>query len=35
MEYKNEEILPFVTVWTDLEDIMLSGINQRKNTNSA
>ena len=32
MEYylaiKNNEILPFVTIWTDLEGIMLSEINQ-------
>ena len=34
MEYylaiKNNEILPFVTIWTDLEGIMPSEINQTK-----
>lgn len=32
MEYGSQktEILPFVTTWLDLEDIMLSGISQRK-----
>ena len=34
MEYylaiKNEEILPFVTTWTELEGIMLSKVSQRK-----
>jgi len=27
---KKNEILPFATPWMDLEDIMLSEINQRK-----
>ena len=30
MSHKNEKILPFVTTWMDLQDIMLSEINQRK-----
>ena len=34
MEYysaiKNNEILPFATMWMELEDIMLSEISQRK-----
>ena len=29
---KNEVILPFVTMWIDLEGIMLSEINQRNTT---
>ena len=35
MEYysavKMNEILPFVTMWMDLEDIMLSEVNQAEN----
>ena len=35
MEYyyalKKKEILPYMTVWVNLEDIMLSGINQPQN----
>ena len=30
MSHKNEKTLPFVTTWMDLQDIMLSEINQRK-----
>ena len=34
MEYysamRKKEVLPFMTTWMDLEDIMLSKINQRK-----
>ena len=30
---KKKKILPFVTAWMDLENIMLSEINHQKNTN--
>ena len=30
--HKKNGILPFVTVWMDLEGIMLNEISQRKNT---
>ena len=38
MEYysaiKKKEILPFVTTWMDLEDIMLSEISRQRKTNT-
>ena len=32
--HKNKEILPLVTIWIDLEGIMLSEIGQREKTNT-
>ena len=30
LSHKNDEIRPFVTTWMDLEDIMLTEINQKE-----
>ena len=30
LSHKKDEIWPFVTIWMDLEDIMLSEISQRE-----